>query len=118
MKNRKDPQPRFRPKAGVLVTFVGGSIAGRGVVGDMSRDGVFIQTSVLAPPGTRIHITLRAPGVREIEAEGEVRWNVARLPQDGEIASGIGVALRRYPSEYLALVERIAAESNAGGDTD
>ena len=117
MQNRHDSQPRFRPKVGILVGFVAGATAGRGVVGDVSSDGVFIQTRVLPPPGTRIHVTLREPGNRPIDVEGEVHWSVERAVQAGDNATGFGVALRRYPAEYLVLVERIA-KTYVEGDKD
>ena len=103
-------QPRIRPKVGILAAFVAGSVGGRGVVGDLSRGGFFIWTPVLAPPGTRIHITLREPGNREIDVRGEVRWNVGRFVQGPGDASGFGVMLRSYSIQYGTLVTRIAAE--------
>ena len=67
--------------------FLAGSAGGRGVVGDLSRGGFFVWTPVLAPPGTRVHITLREPGNREIDVRGEVRWNVGRFGRWSSLAN-------------------------------
>ena len=87
------------------------------MVRNLARDGIFIQTPVLLAPGASVWISLEAPGRLEIEVTGEVRWNTAS-PEPGDTLTGFAVALHRYPVQFSALVGRIAAESNAGGDTD
>ncbi len=117
MKNWHDAQQRFRPRDVIGATFVTESVSGRGVVVNLARDGIFIRTPVLLTPGASVRIKLLAPGGRAIEVTGQVRWNTAG-PEPGDALTGFAVALRRYPSEYSALVGRVAAESYATSDKD
>ena len=63
---------------------------------DVSAHGLFIKTTNLCTPGTRIHIELTLPGDDAVFLEGMVRWTKKVPPQAIHLVkkSGLGRALK------------------------
>ena len=76
-----------------------------GIVLDLSRTGLFVQTSVAPPPGERARVKLRPPGGAEIELEARIarRYVVpARLVSIAH--GGLGLRIESASDDYLQLI--------------
>lgn len=65
---------------------------------DVSAHGLFIKTTHLCPPGTRIQVELTLPGDDSVFLEGMVRWTKKVPPQMIHLVkkSGMGVMITKF----------------------
>ncbi|AJE02815.1 PilZ domain-containing protein [Geobacter pickeringii] len=65
---------------------------------DVSAHGLFIKTTNLCPPGTRIQIELTLPGDESVFCEGMVRWTKKVPPQVIHLVkkSGMGIQIMKF----------------------
>jgi len=77
---------------------------------DVSAHGLFIKTTNLCTPGTRIHIELTLPGDDAVFLEGMVRWTKKVPPQAIHLVkkSGMGVMITKFIAGESAYREFIA----------
>lgn len=61
---------------------------------DISYQGLFIKTSQICPPGSRIRIDLTMPDRQVVEIEGQVRWAKHVPPQMLRLVRKCGMGVR------------------------
>lgn len=81
-----------------------------GIVLDVSKTGLFVQTSAKPRPGDEVEVALSMPGRKESVT---VRARVARTklvpPQLLTVAQGgVGLHIENAPQDYLEFVERVS----------
>lgn len=88
---------------------------GPGLVLNLSSRGLFVQTSLLAEPGTLVDIDLQGPQTSEsIPLQAAVVWRRRVSPRmTGMNQSGMGVRILSHTPEYDALVDGILTGSAA-----
>ncbi len=81
---------------------MGKSALGKGLVGNLSRDGLFFRGPMLPKEGEHVVIKFKTANAREIKVEGTVRWTTHAHADD---KSAFGVALSSYGDDYLVVVK-------------
>jgi hypothetical protein len=86
-----------------------------GLVLNLSSRGLFVQTSLLAEPGTLVDIDLQGPQTSEsIPLQAAVVWRRRVSPRmTGMNQSGMGVRILSHTAEYDALVDGILTGGTA-----
>jgi len=76
---------------------------------DLSSTGIFLKTTVVFPPNTKLYIELTLPDEKVIRCRGIVMWAKRIPPALSRIIQkhGMGVHLLEMPEEYKALIERL-----------
>ncbi|GLI38756.1 PilZ domain-containing protein [Geobacter hydrogenophilus] len=71
---------------------------------DVSAHGLFIKTTNLCPPGTRIQVELTLPDEEPVFLEGMVRWTKKVPPQMIHLVkkSGMGVMITKFIAGEMA----------------
>jgi hypothetical protein len=98
------------------VGFGIGKIEKTGFTDDISAEGLFIRSSIVAPPGSIIMIEIMQPkGV--IALLGEVMW-VKRIPPNilHRLKGGMGIRIKSFQSGeeiYQAVCDELAARRGA-----
>jgi len=97
----KNLRPR-RSKRRFPCVFVANEQRYRGIVLDVSRTGLFVQTDATIPPGTRLGLNLIATGnVPDLEMRGVVtRRRVVPALLANAVQRGIGVRILEAPREW------------------
>ena len=81
----------------------------QGVVLNVSRSGLFVQTSVAAQPGSNVGIKLNGPQGENLELDTKVVWKrIAELQITGITRSGVGLQIRHASPGYLEFLENLA----------
>jgi hypothetical protein len=84
-----------------------------GIVVDVSRTGLFVQTSAAPPPGERVRVKLRGPDGDTAELEASVARRYKVPPRLVSIArGGIGLRIESVTQEYLQLIDSVAPAAN------
>lgn len=97
------PPVRPHPRAPLrLLVEVGGTSPIRGYSVNVSRDGVFIETSYLLPQGREVLLTFTLPRGQTLEILGRVIW--VRAEPAGELPAGMGIQFQDLTPEALALL--------------
>jgi hypothetical protein len=78
-----------------------------GVTSDLSASGLFVQSDLLEPVGTRVRVRVLVKDGEPIAMEGSIAW-VAEEPPKGP---GMGIALSRTDRAYHQLLRAIATRS-------
>ncbi len=85
----------------------------------VTRNGIFLATRSLKPPGTIIRFELQlADGRRIMRGEGVVSWKRDPDPDQPHRAPGMGLRYTKLDADSRALIERIAAHRAASGQVD
>lgn len=97
-------EPRVRRRVPCTINVAGGQH--RALVLNLSRSGLFVQTSLPADPGTPIAIDLSGPrGDESIAVSGTVVWRRRISPRMSSTnQSGMGVRLDAPPMAWSELV--------------
>jgi hypothetical protein len=76
---------------------------------DLSSTGIFLKTTTVFPPNTRLHIELTLPDEKVIRCHGIVMWAKRIPPAFNRVVPkhGMGIHLLEIPAEYKALIERL-----------
>lgn len=93
---------RRRP-AEMTVEFTQGSLHGTGIIGDLSRRGMFVRSSRLPGSGPALRLTVNLPNGRKLELTGRVIRTVTD-PARPTASSGFGLRLAEDSTEYANLV--------------
>ncbi len=88
-----------------------GSTQGEGLVGKLSRDGLFLRGPMLLKVGEHVVIKFTTPNGREITVKGTVRW-ATHAHADDKSASGVRVS--SYGDDYLVAVEDFLSTHSTG----
>ncbi len=100
------PDPRFRKRLPCRIRVDESRYSG--IVLNLSRTGLFVQTAAAAPPGGSIELELRG----EAPLQARVVW-LRRVPQQLRSVSqgGIGVRIVGAPESYYHLLVEAAVGS-------
>ena len=72
-----------------------------GQLANVSRAGLFVQTSDLPRPGSIVAIQFKSPLGPLVDARGDVRWTTRLAGEDGILGvEGFGVALQEPGREF------------------
>lgn len=99
------PEKRTAPRHRVemLVEFDVGDSWERGVTGEISRSGMFVQSPRIPSVGPAVNLTVHLPGGRELLLKGRVVPAAEDLAQP----AGFGVRLTEKPGEYDEFLKRL-----------
>ena len=109
---RPTAEPRFKRR--IPCKLNQSSRATSGVVLDLSRGGLFVQTAVSARAGEEMEIVLHAPAGREDQSDivlnAQVVWQ-RRVPVQlrNSMQSGVGLKIRYASEGYYALLAETAS---------
>jgi Tfp pilus assembly protein PilZ len=83
---------------------------------DISMDGMFIKTTNIYPPGSRVKVTLILPDEQTVIVEGKIQWAKRVPPQMLRLVkkAGLGLKIERF-LQGEELYRRICEESLAPG---
>ncbi len=92
-----------RAEVSLPAIYFVGSAEGEGLVGNLSRNGLFLWGSSLLPKeGEHVAIKFTTPNGYEIMVEGTIGWTTHAHADD---KSAFGVALSSYGDDYRVIVE-------------
>ena len=95
---------RVRIRQQVGASFVAGPSRGKGRLYDVSAEGFFMRSPVLLKRGSHVSVLFRTAAGGVSVAEGEVRWNSARVTSQ-MVPSGFGVRVTRADRDFRQLVQ-------------
>ena len=106
-------EPRFRRRIPCQLEV--GNNAYSGMVLNLSRGGLFVQTSAEIRPGDAIRVDLNLPsGPRPIELAGKIVWNrVVGARMRTMTQGGVGLQIRSAPETYYEYLLGVSGESAA-----
>jgi len=114
METASEPRHRRRITCGLTI----GSVRRPAMVLNLSRSGVFVQTTQKPRRGERVTVDLSLPGAsRSIELSGDVVWRrdvASRFSSFG--AGGVGIRLLGPADDYLRFVGGLAADAGEAAD--
>jgi Tfp pilus assembly protein PilZ len=100
-------EPRFRKRVPCRLRWEGRSFSG--LVLNLSRGGLFVQTSAAARPGDHVELNLSELSRPADALTGEVVWRRAASHELRSVAqSGMGLRLHRAPEAYYELLSQLA----------
>ncbi|MCG3116746.1 MAG: PilZ domain-containing protein [Candidatus Manganitrophus sp. SA1] len=76
---------------------------------DLSSTGIFLKTTTVFPPNTRLQIELTLPDNKVIHVRGIVMWAKRIPPAFNRVIQkhGMGIHLLNISDEYKALIDRL-----------
>jgi hypothetical protein len=92
-----------RREAEMTVEFTQGTLHGTGIIGDLSRRGMFVRSTRVPGSGPALRLTVNLPNGRKIELTGRVIRTVTD-PARPSSSSGFGLRLAGDSTEYANLV--------------
>ncbi len=104
-------EPRFKKR--IPCRLKQSSSTTSGVVLDVSRRGLFVQTAVSARPGTEVEIVLHPEGdTPEVVLNAQVVWQ-RKVPVQlrSTLRSGMGLEIRYASESYYAILAEAAAST-------
>lgn len=105
-------EPRFKKRVPCELRVAGGRHPG--IVLNLSRSGLFVQTALGATRGDTIRVDLNSGALDTVGIEGLVVWKKKIPPQmRGVQHGGFGVQIRSAGPAYFDLLEEVAAPSEA-----
>jgi Tfp pilus assembly protein PilZ len=107
-------EPRFKKRVPCRLTRSESSFTG--VVLDLSRRGLFVQTAASARPGDEVEVVLHGnePG-RDVVLNAQVVWQ-RKVPFQlrSSLQSGMGLQIRYASESYYSLLADAAGGSSPG----
>jgi hypothetical protein len=108
---RKAPQVERRRLRRILkripAAFEAGSLRGKGHVKNVSKEGLFLRSSVLPPVGCDVRVIFHDRNGSKIQVLGTVRWTTDQLPASEKAKPGFGVYIPRGNGEFDEFFEQI-----------
>lgn len=92
-----------RRETEMTVEFTQGNLHGTGVIGDLSRRGMFVRSTRVPGSGPALRLTVNLPNGRKLELTGRVIRTVTD-PSRPASSSGFGLRLAGDSTEYANLV--------------
>ena len=105
------PEPRFRKRIPCKLRRSRSTFSG--LVVDMSRRGLFVQTSAVAKAGDEVEIMLRRwKSEAAIVLNAQVIWQRKVPPQlRSTVEGGLGLQIRYAPEPYYVMLAEAAQDS-------
>jgi PilZ domain len=91
----------------IPAAFEAGALRGKGHIKNVSKEGLFLRSSVLPPVGSEVRVLFPARNGSKIEVHGTVRWTTDQLPADEKAKPGFGVYIARGDEEFDDFFEQI-----------
>jgi len=107
------PETRINKRLPCRVKLAGSSFGG--MVLNVSRGGLFVQTTARVDPGAEMWLELNAGAEREaIELGTQVVWKrVVPVSLRGVAAGGVGLKIQNAPESYYAFLMQLMASVSA-----
>jgi Tfp pilus assembly protein PilZ len=105
--------PRFTKR--LEATFSSGGLSYRGILSNLSRNGLFIRTNRGFAPGSTVDIELVMPDNTICRLKGVVKRTV-KTPVSS-MKNGMGIELTEKDAAYLNLMESFDEEKETGTET-
>ena len=106
MRSPVQQDPRIKRRLSCDLFFDGGRHSG--IVLNVSRSGLFIQTSVAAKPGADVAIDLNGPSGQAFEVDAKVVWKrIVRAELMGVARGGVGLQIKRASESYYEFLASI-----------
>ena len=107
MRSQIQKDPRIKRRLSCDLFFNGGRHAG--IALNVSRGGLFVQTSIAAQPGADVAIDLNGPSGANLEVDARVVWKrVVQGGLRGVDHGGVGFVIKRASGSYYEFLERIS----------
>lgn len=84
----------------IHAAFEAGALRGKGHIKNVSKEGLFLRTSVLPSVGDDVRVIFHDRTGTKIEARGTVRWTTAQLSGDEKAKPGFGVHIPRGNEDF------------------
>ncbi len=91
----------------IPAAFEAGKLRGKGHIKNISKEGLFVRTSVLPSAGTPVRIVFHDRHGSKVEVHGTVRWSTAQLPPAEKAKPGFGVYIEPGNEEFSEFFEHI-----------
>ena len=95
---------RVRIRQQVGARFIAGASRGEGTLYDVSAEGFYMHSPILLERGCHVSVVFRTPAGSVSVAQGEVRWNSARVTSQ-MVPSGFGVHVTCADDDFRGLVQ-------------
>jgi len=79
----------------IPASFEAGQVRGKGHIKNVSKEGLFVRTSVLPPVGEDVRVIFPDRTGSKIEVHGTVRWTTQQLAKEQKAKPGFGVHIPR-----------------------
>ena len=91
----------------IPAAFESGRLRGKGHIKNVSKEGLFLRTSVLPPVGDDVRVIFHDRKGSKIEVHGLVRWTTDQLPLGSKAKPGFGVFIARGNPVFDEFFEQI-----------
>lgn len=104
MRSQVQQDPRIKRRLSCDLFFNGGRQSG--IVLNVSRGGLFVQTSVAAGPGENVAVDLNRRSGENLEIDATVVWKrIVQAELMGVAHGGVGLEIKRASPNYYEFVE-------------
>ena len=79
----------------IPAAFEAGQLRGKGHIKNVSKEGLFLRTSMLPSVGDDVRVIFHDRTGSKIEVRGTVRWTTQQLPKADKAKPGFGVHIPR-----------------------
>ncbi|MEX2205636.1 MAG: PilZ domain-containing protein [Myxococcota bacterium] len=87
--------------------FEAGKLRGKGHIKNISKEGLFVRTSVLPTAGTSVRVVFHDRQGSKVEVRGTTRWTTAQLPPEEKAKPGFGLYVEPGNAEFNEFFEGI-----------
>jgi PilZ domain-containing protein len=91
----------------IPASFEAGTMRGKGHIKNVSKEGLFVRSSVLPPVGADVRVVFPDRNGTKIEVRGTVRWSTDQLPPGEKAKPGFGVFIARGNETFDEFFEQI-----------
>ena len=91
----------------IPAAFESGRLRGKGHIKNVSKEGLFVRTSVLPPVGDEVRVLFHDRNGSKIEVRGVVRWTTDQLPPASKAKPGFGIYIARGNDVFDEFFEQI-----------
>ena len=91
----------------IPAAFEAGKLRGKGYIKNISKEGLFVRTSILPPAGSPVRIVFHDRHGSKVEVRGTIRWSTAQLPPEEKAKPGFGVYSESGNDEFSEFFEHI-----------
>ncbi len=91
----------------IPAAFEAGKLRGKGHIKNISKEGLFLRTSVLPAAGTAVRVVFHDRHGSKVEVRGTVRWTTEQLPPQEQAKPGFGVYIEPRNDEFNEFFEHI-----------
>ena len=91
----------------IPAAFEAGKLRGKGYIKNVSKEGLFVRTSILPATGSPVRIVFHDRNGSKVEVRGTVRWTTQQLPPDEKAKPGFGIYIEPGNDEFKEFFETI-----------